>query len=257
MSLFKRPIVFLDFEATGTDPFVDRAVSLALIRYEPGVKGQTWYDLFNPECPIPPETTDVHGITDEMVKDKLTFKSRAREILPWFEDADLGGYNILKYDLPMLVTEFERAGFKFPWRDRLVIDPSNIFRKKYPRDLTAALKEFCGEEMEGAHNALADTAATARIFAGQLQKFDDLRAMTMEELHKFSEMEPCVDLARKIGVNKDGEPIFNFGKSRGKRVLDDVGFANWMLRSDFPQDTKECLGKILRAGPPSPQRSLL
>ena len=249
MNLFKRPIVFLDFEATGIDPFVDRAVSLAMIRYEPGAAEATeWYEMINPDRAIPPETTAIHGISDADVKDKPTFKERAREILPWFEDADLAGYNIGRYDMPLLVTEMERAGISFPWRDRNIIDPCNIFKKKEPRDLTAAVKFFTGEKIEGAHNALIDIAATVRVFFGQMERYADLKGMSVEQLSEFSEAKPSIDLAGKLGFNQAGEPIYMFGKSRGKRVVDDPGFGAWMIRSDFPTDTIDCVRKILNDG---------
>ncbi len=245
-----RPIVFFDIEATGISPRADRMLELCMVRYCP-LRGEDRYNQrFNPDgMPIPAEATAVHGIRDEDVKDCPTFAEEAQHVLDFIEGCDLAGYNILRYDIPMLAEEFQRAKLPFSTTTRRILDVQRIFHQKEPRDLTAALQFYCNDAHIDAHGAEADVDATIRVFEGQLQKYDDL-PRSIEALDQFCNPQnpSWVDSSGKLRW-QNGEVTINFGKNRGKRLRDlvekDRGFITWMLKSDFPPDTREIVQNAL------------
>jgi DNA polymerase-3 subunit epsilon len=253
--------VFFDIEATGTNPRADRIIDLAVVKMTPKGEREEHHWRVNPERPIPPEAAAIHGITDADVKAAPTFKDIAPHIAGILEGCDLAGYNIIHYDIPMLTEEFIRAGVPFDVKGRRVLDAQRIYHKREPRDLSAALKFYCGELHLGAHGALDDVLATIRVVEGQFERYGDL-PKEMDALHEYcNPRNPSwVDSTGKLKW-VDGEATINFGKSGGKRLRDMVadkdgqGFLKWLLKSDFPRDTKEIVQNALLGKFPKPPAS--
>ncbi|MFU8779624.1 MAG: exonuclease domain-containing protein [Kiritimatiellia bacterium] len=251
-----RPIAFFDIEATGISPRADRMLELCIVRFCPQ-RGETRYNQrFNPDgMPIPADSTAIHGIRDEDVKDCPTFAQEAQTILDFLEGCDLAGYNILRYDIPMLAEEFGRATLPFSVTTRRILDVQRIFHQKEPRDLTAALQFYCGDAHIDAHGAEADVDATIRVFEGQLIKYEDL-PRSIEALDNYCNPQnpTWVDSTGKLRW-QDGDVAINFGKNRGKLLRElvqkDRGFINWMLKSDFPPDTRAILEQACQGSYPT------
>ena len=253
-----RPLAILDIEATGISPRADRLVELAILRIEPDGTEQfrTW--LVNPTVPIPVETTAIHGITDEVVKNCPTFAQVAGDVKNFLGDSDLGGFNIGRFDVPMLCEEFLRAGIAFEAESRRVLDAQRIFHTREPRDLSAALAFYCGRAHVDAHGAEGDVRATRDVLLGQFQKYPDLPT-DMEEIdRRFNARDPFN--ADRSGRFRwvDGEVVVNFGKKKGARlrelVKQDPGFLKWILKNDFPLDTRRLAENALAGNYPEPPR---
>ncbi len=240
--------IFFDLETTGVSTTRDKIVSMSAIKCDPEFNVMESKSLLiNPNMPIPPAATAVHGITDEMVKDKPVFREYSKAMLAWFGDCHLAGYNIRSYDVPLLSEEFNRTGLSWPPRGVKILDMFSIFKEKEKRDLSAAVKFYTGETLEGAHNAENDNLATIKVFKGQLAMYEDLRTMTIDQIHDFCLCgKKSLDLAGKIGINDKGEAIYAFGKDIGKTVKQNPGFAQWMLKGDFPSETKAVLIELLK-----------
>jgi len=242
-----RPIVFLDIESTGINVGSDRIVEISFLKVHPNgdEKVQTW--RINPTIPIPKETSEIHGIYDDDVANEPTFAGRAKDIAAFIKGCDLGGYNSNKFDIPMLAEEFARANYEIDLKKSKFIDVQVVFFKKEPRTLSAAYKFYCQKSLENAHTAEADVKATWEVFKAQLEKYDSL-GDTIDELSKFSSNSDAADFAGRIVFNKDGEEVFNFGKHKGKKVIDVFGkessYYNWMMRGDFPEYTKRVITRI-------------
>jgi DNA polymerase-3 subunit epsilon len=252
----ERPLAFFDIESTGISPRADRIIELAVVRIHPDGNRDSRRWLVNPGIAIPPETTRIHGFTDADVKDCPPFPAVADSAYRYLEGCDLGGYNLLRFDVPMLVEEFARAGLFFDIEDRNIVDVQRIFHQKEPRDLTAALAFYCGEMHLDAHGAEADVLATIRVLEGQYRQYNDL-PQDMNALDTFcNPRDP--DWADRSGRLKweNGSLTVNFGKNKGrtlKSMLDEEpGFVRWMLRSDFPRDTKAILEDVLQGVWPEP-----
>ena len=251
-----RPLAVFDVEATGLNPRTDRIVELAVIRIEPdgAQSSRTW--LLNPTVPIPLETIAVHGITDEMVAGQPTFADKAAEILDFFRGCDLGGFGLAKLDVQILEEEFERCGLHFNARGRRQFDAMRIYHRREPRDLAAALRFYCGEELDGAHGAEADAAATLRVLRGQFAKYPDLTTDPEALDRELNERDPF--LLDRDGRFRwlDGEVTVNFGRKKGQRLRDlaekDPSFLKWILRGDFARDTKQVVADALAGRWPSP-----
>ena len=239
----EKPIAFFDIEATGTSPNADRIVELAIVKIMPNGKraANTW--RVNPQRPIPLEVVKIHGISDDDVADCPTFPEIARDVFEFIGDADLGGYNVLRYDIPMLVEELLRAEIELDADSRRVIDVQRIYHQREPRDLSAALAFYCNEMHLNAHGAEADVLATIRVLEGQFEKYPDLPA-DIDELDDYCNPRNPLWVDR-IGRLKweNREVVLNFSKKKGTPLRDvlenDPGFIKWLLRSDFPRDTKE------------------
>ena len=262
----KRPIAFFDLETTGLNTIRDRIVEISILRVNTnGTEEQrTW--LLNPEMHISEEASSVHGYTDAMVADKPTFKQMAPEISKFLINCDLAGYNILKFDLPMLVEEFLRVEIDFDLKGRDFIDVMNIFMKMEPRTLKGAYRFFCHAELEGAHGAGADTKATYEVLKAMLDRYDGVEyedskgvksqgpINDMKELSQFSAHHQNADLSGQIIYDAEGKEVFQFGKHKGQRVEDvfrtiDRNYYDWMMNSDFPRYTKKLITAIkLRMG---------
>ena len=242
-----KPIVFFDLETTGTNTATDKIVQISLIKVYPDSTEENHNFFVNPEIPIPPEATSIHGITNEMVKDKPVFREIARQIVNIINGCDLAGYNSNRFDIPLLAEELLRAGVDIDFSKIRFVDVQNIFYKKEPRTLTAAYRFYCQKELADAHNSEADTRATYEILKAQLEKYDDLQN-TVEFLSEFTTQKKSVDLAGFIVYDDKGKEIFTFGKYKGKPVDEilekDQGYFGWIMNADFPLYTKRVLTRI-------------
>lgn len=231
-----RTLVWFDTETTGTNTSEDRIVQLAVVAWYPDGTEKRFVQLFNPGCPIPAGASEVHGITDDDVKDAKPFSAMAKGLYGAFDKADWAGYNIIGFDVPILVEEFARCCFQLNPHGRRVVDLMPIFHKREPRDLAGALRYFCGEEIENAHDAMGDVQATIKVCGGMLGKYDDLDGL--DGLAADSRDPAALDLAGKFIVDDDGKPLLNFGKHKGDVAYSQKGFLQWMFKGDFPADTK-------------------
>lgn len=243
----KRPIIFFDLETTGVDTARDRIVEISMVKV--GVDGQKQVKTrrINPEMPIPAEATAVHGITDEDVKGEPTFKQIAKSLAQFIEGCDFGGFNSNRFDLPVLVEEFMRAGVDVDFKRRKYVDVQNIFHKKEQRTLVAAYKFYCDKELENAHSAEADTLATYEVLEAQIERYGDI-GDTIEELAAFSTHNETVDFAGRIALDDKGEEVFTFGKYKGRRIAEvfdkEPSYYSWLINGDFPQYTKKIFTEI-------------
>ena len=243
-----KPICFFDLETTGTNPGKDRIVEIAVLKLDINNQKKEMVWRVNPECPIPDEASLVHGITDELVKDQPIFKQISKEIYNFIEGCDLGGYNIDKFDLPLLVEEFIRSGIDVSSFVKVkTVDVQTIFFKKEPRDLSSALKFYCNKDHGNAHTALDDTIATYEVLLSQLDKYDDLEP-SVDFLSTLTRRNKNIDFAGRIIEDDNGDAIFNFGKHKGKKVKEvlskEKGYYSWMMNSDFPEYTKKVITQV-------------
>jgi DNA polymerase III subunit epsilon len=246
-----KPICFFDLETTGISITKDRIVEISILKVNPdgSEEKKTW--LVNPEMQIPEVVIAVHGITNEKVANEPTFKELAKEINSWIKDADLGGFNSNRFDIPLLAEEMLRAGVDFDMKNRQSVDVQTIFHKMEQRTLTAAFKFYCDKNLDDAHSAEADTMATYEVLKAQLDRYDDLENDTAF-LADFSSRKKLADFAGFIAYDKEGNECFSFGKHKGKKVTEilekEPGYFGWLLSADFPLYTKKVLTAIkLRA----------
>ncbi len=243
----KRPIVFFDLETTGTDTAKDRIVEFAFVKIKPDGTRDKFIKRINPEMHIPAEVTAIHGISDEDVKDAPTFKKIGKELSNWMAGCDLGGYNAAKFDLPLLAEEFLRAGIDVDFTERIMVDVQQIFFKMEARTLSAAYSFYCGKKMENAHRAEADINATIDVFEAQLERYDTL-PNSIAAIQEFTGGNDYVDYARRM-LMKDGHPVFNFGKHKGRKVVDvfneEPHYYDWMMNADFALHTKQKISEII------------
>lgn len=238
----KRPIVFFDLETTGLDIAKDRIVEICLLKVEPNGNEQCLTWRLNPEMHIPEQSSAVHGIYDNDVKDCPTFKDKASELATLLENCDLAGYNSNKFDIPMLVEEFLRAGINIQMQDRLCVDVQNIYHKKERRTLIAAYQFYCGKDLTNAHSADADTRATYEVLKGELDKYDDLEN-DIAFLAEYSRIGNNIDFAGRLVYDEEGNEVVNFGKYKGVKISDvfqrDPGYYGWIQQADFSRNTKQ------------------
>jgi len=243
----KNPIVFFDLETTGTNIVFDRIVQIAYHKVYPNGKEETKSYLINPGMPIPAEATAIHKITNEDVAVCPFFKDVVAEIVRDIEGCDLAGYNSNRFDIPLLAEELLRAEVDIDLSKRKFVDVQVIFHKMEQRTLTAAYKFYCDKDLEGAHDAKADTLATYEVLMAQLDKYTELNN-DVDYLSKFTTQNNNVDFSGKFIYNERGEEVFNFGKYKGQRVEDvlknDTGYYGWMLNGDFSLHTKKVLTGI-------------
>ncbi|MFD0794476.1 exonuclease domain-containing protein [Mucilaginibacter litoreus] len=258
----KRPLAFFDLETTGTNIGADRIVEISVIKLYPDGTDEckTW--RVHPGIPIPLESSLVHGIYDEHIVDEKQFKELGQEIADFIHDSDLAGYNSNKFDIPMLMEEFLRAGVDFDLDCRHFVDVQNIFHQMEQRTLKAAYLFYCNKEIKNAHSAEADTRATMEVLLAQIEKYADTEFEDkkgnrskpvigdVEALHKFTNLSRPVDFAGRMVYNEDGEELINFGKHKGKRVEDvfnvEPSYYSWMMQGDFPLYTKRKLEEIYK-----------
>ncbi|HVZ97604.1 MAG TPA: 3'-5' exonuclease [Chitinophagaceae bacterium] len=243
----KRPLVFIDLETTGTNLATDRIVEIALVKIFPDGTKTVKHKLINPQMPIPKSSSDIHGITDEKVKDAPVFKQVANELKQFIEDADLSGYNSNRFDIPLLMEEFLRAGLNIDMSDRKMIDVQQIFHLMEKRTLGAAYKFYCEKELIDAHSAEADAHATWEILEAQLGRYENL-GNSLDSILQFTGEDKVVDFAKRFVMENDVE-VFNFGKHKGRPVAEvlkaEPQYYDWMMKGDFPLHTKQKLTEIL------------
>ncbi len=251
-----KPLAVFDLETTGITPATDRIVSIGIVRLSPdGLADLSKEYLVNPGMPIPPEASAVHKITDEMVRDKPLFKDIASEILDVFEGCDLAGFNIEKFDLPLLSQEFVRIGIPNFASGRRIVDAMVIFHKNERRDLTTAVRFYLDRDHARAHSALADAQAASDILSAQIKRYGLPSAV--EDLHKYCATRPenSIDSEGKF-VWKDGKAVLSFGKWKGLSLEDCItqnkDYLDWILNSDFPSDCKEIISQALMGKFPEP-----
>jgi DNA polymerase-3 subunit epsilon len=243
-----RPLAVLDLETTGIDPKLDRIVEVSVLKLSPGGGHDHRTRRVNPGVPIPPEATAVHGISDDDVADCPTFRAIAPALAKYLEGCDLAGFNVLNYDLRLLVAEYNRAGLTFSVAGRKVIDACRIFHQRERRDLTAAYKFYCGLDHEGAHGAAADVLATVAILDAQVVRYGDL-PRTVDGLHGHCNDPDALDMSGMFGKDEDGVIVFIRGKYKGRSLFDIAqakpDYLEWMQREDFYDDTKAIASEAL------------
>lgn len=243
----KNPLVFFDLETTGINIIKDRIVEISFLKVHPNGNEDGKTRRINPEMPIPPESTKIHGITDEDVKDCPTFKEVAKSLAAQIEGCDLAGYNSNRFDIPLLVEEFLRAGVDIDLNKRKFIDVQTIFHKMEQRTLSAAYKFYCDKSLENAHTAEADTRATYEILQSQLDRYPELEN-DMKYLSEFSSYNNNVDFAGRMIYNDKNQEVINFGKYKGQLVEEvlknDPGYYSWIMNGDFALNTKKMLTEI-------------
>jgi DNA polymerase-3 subunit epsilon len=255
----RNPLIFFDLETTGINISKDKIVEIAAVKIQPDGKQIEKIHKINPLIPIPKEASLIHGIYDEDVKREPNFKQLAKELAQFFEGADLAGFNILKFDVPLLVEEFLRVGVDFDISNKKILDAQKIFHIMEKRNLSAAYKFYCNKTLEDAHSALADTLATIEVFDEQIKRYENQDVIDLQgnkvgviendmgKIHDLTNRQ-MVDLAGRMVFNNNGEEIFNFGKHKGKRVSEvlsnEPSYYDWILNNDFSLDTKRKLTQI-------------
>lgn len=256
----KRPLAFFDLETTGVNLSTDRIVEISILKVSPDGSETVRTLKINPEMPIPPESSVFHGIYDSDIQEAPTFKEVAAELADFIGDADLAGYNSNKFDIPMLMEAFIRAGVDFSLTGRLFVDVQNIFHQMEQRTLKAAYRFYCDQNLDNAHSAEADVKATYEVLKSQLdryadQEWEDKAGNTsipvvndVEALHRFTNLSRPVDFAGRMVFNEQNEETFNFGKHKGRTVeavfAMEPSYYSWMMQGDFPLYTKRCLDDI-------------
>lgn len=242
-----KPMCFFDLETTGTNIAKDRIVEISILKVHPNQNKESFTWRVNPQVPIPPETTKVHGITDEDVKNEPAFKQLAPKINEFIKNCDLAGYNSNRFDIPLLAEEMLRAGIEFNLSHTQMVDVQTIFHKKEKRTLEAAYKFYCDKDLTEAHSAEADTNATYEVLKSQLDQYEDLEN-NIKWLAEYSKHQPFADLAGFIRFNKNEQEVFGFGKFKNQpveKVLEkEPGYYNWIINADFPGYTKKVLTAI-------------
>jgi DNA polymerase-3 subunit epsilon len=242
-----RPLIIFDLETTGISISKDRIVEISCIKIFPNGEEEIRTQRINPQMPIPAEVTAIHGISDADVADKPTFANVAREFALFMQGCDFGGFNSNKFDFPMLVEEFLRAGIDFDPENRKFVDAQRIFHMMEPRNLKAAYKFYCNKDLENAHSAEADTRATWEVLKSQVERYPQLQN-NIDYLHQVSGQSNNVDLAGRMVFNDKGVEVFNFGKHKNKPVLQllktEPSYYQWMMDNDFSLDTKRHLTRI-------------
>ena len=246
MLQLKKPLAFIDLETTGVNLGLDRIVEIAIVKILPDGSKSVKRKLLNPEMAIPKASSDIHGITDEMVKDAPTFKQVAHELKQMLDGCDLAGYNSNRFDIPLLMEEFLRVQVDFDMKNRKLLDVQNIFHKMEPRTLGAAYKFYCNKALDGAHSAEVDASATHEILEAQLERYPEL-GNNVDTILKTIGEDVIVDFARRF-IMENGTEVFNFGKFKGRPVADvlksEPQYYDWMMKGDFPQHTKQKLTEI-------------
>ncbi|MDD2530242.1 MAG: exonuclease domain-containing protein [Bacteroidales bacterium] len=255
-----KPIIFFDIESTGVVVGQDKIIEISLLKINTNGKEEVRTYRINPECHIPEQATKIHGIKDEDVKDKPTFRQLAGELNAFIGNSDLAGYNSNKFDIPLLIEEFLRNGFDFDISNRRFVDVMNIFHKMESRTLKAAYKFYCGKELVNAHSAEADTIATYEIFLAQLKRYEGVEyednegkisvpiVNDIQSLHEFTRNSNWVDLVGHLVYDSNGKECINFGKYKGRIVEEifknDPSYFSWMMNADFPLSTKKIITEI-------------
>ncbi len=246
MISLEKPLIFFDLETTGTNVSKDRIVELYAKKFYPNQSTEEFYSLVNPQCTIPSSASAIHGITNDQLNKQPTFQDLKEDLLQFFSNSDLGGYNILRFDLPLLVEEFFRIGIEDLFDESKVVDSMLIFHKMVPRNLAGALRYYKNEELQDAHSAQADVLATIEVFDAQVQQHKNM-PHTAEEIQNFTlNNQDFVDFAGYFKRTSEGAIVFNFGKNKGKLASSEPDYLQWMLNSDFPAQTKRKIKQLIQ-----------
>ena len=252
-----KPLVVLDLETTGTWVEKDKIVEIGMIKLMPDGTRLDYIKRVNPGMPIPPNVTRITNISDEDVKDKPRFKEIAKEAMEFLGDSDLGGFNILRFDLPLLEREFYEAKFNFHWRDRNIYDAQKIYHIHEKRDLMAAYLLYCGKKIENAHSALNDADATVDILNAQIEKYGsvDLGIESLKDID-YERSSDYFDRERKF-CWWNGQLYPTFGKHGKKKHLKEIAkydpdYLDWILTKDFDDDVKAMIRKCIDGKFPKP-----
>lgn len=259
-----RPLAFFDLETTGVNVGADRIVEISILKAMPDGSEIVKTLRINPEMPIPLQSSLIHGIYQEHIINEPTFKMVAKELAEFIGDADLAGYNSNRFDIPVLLEEFLRAGVDFEMNDRKFVDVQNIFHQMEQRTLRAAYKFYCDKDIVNAHSAEADIKATYHVLLAQIERYKDVDfedkqgnlskpvQNNVDALHAFTNMNKPVDFAGRMVYNDEEQECFNFGKHKGKtveQVFDiEPSYYAWMKQGDFPLYTKKSLLKFGNVG---------
>lgn len=247
MLQLKKPLAFIDIEATGTNVSTDRIVEIAIVKLLPDGNRTVKRKIINPQIPIPQVCVDMHGITNEMVKDAPVFKQVAQEIKQFLDGCDLACYNAYRLDIPMLIEEFIRSEVEFEMKNRKIVDVQKIFHQMEQRTLSAAYKFYCNKNLEGAHGAEVDANATAEILNAQIERYPQL-GTSIDSILKTVGEDSIIDFARRFTFDDKGVEIFNFGKHKGRPVADvlkaEPQYYDWMMKGEFPMNTKQKLTEM-------------
>ncbi len=259
-----RDIVFFDIESTGLSIVRDRILQIAMIKYfKNGEAPEEKMLLINPGVPISQEAMEIHGITPKDVANKPTFGQVADEIYNFIGNADLGGYNSNRFDVPMLMEEFARVGMNLDIRKRRLIDVQRIFYKMEPRTLKGAYRFYCDKNLEDAHDALIDIRATVEVLKGQLKKYEGLDLEDedgnhypspikndMQAIHDFVNDMKYIEPTQKLILNNEGEVVFNFGKyvnqPVGPTLSKDRNYFNWIQNMEFSSQVKQMCKQLVK-----------
>jgi len=260
----RRDIVFFDIESTGLNVVRDRIVQIALIKYyADGRAHEEMEMMINPGIPISEEAMAVHGITPDKLANKPSFHQVAQKIFDFIGDADLSGYNSDRFDVPMLMEEFARAGLDLSMDHRKSIDVQKIFYKMEPRTLKAALKLYCGKSLEDAHDALADVRATVDVLKGQIKRYENVDHVDgdgfttqapikndMDAIYDFTKDIRGIDVTNRLKYDHRGQVVFNFGKYVGKPVAEtlhrDKNYYHWIMDKEFSSQVKGLVKKLVK-----------
>lgn len=259
----RTPLCFFDLETTGTNIIQDRIIEIAVIKMLPGGEIIRKSNVLNPTIPIPAESSAIHGLYDDDVRDKPVFKDVAREYAKFFEGADLAGFAIMKFDVPVLVEEFLRAGIEFDYGRKKIIDSQKIYHLMEKRTLTAAYRFYCNKDIQNSHTAEADTEASMEVFIAQVERYENQEVTDglnrklgdiqndMEVLNKITSTQQ-VDLSGRMILNSKGEEVFNFGKHKNRLVTDvfkqEPAYYDWIMNGEFSLDTKRKVTEIKLRG---------
>lgn len=239
-----KSIAFFDLETTGLNISNDKIVEIAILKVDSNQNETSFVKRINPEIEIPKESTDIHGISNEDVKDCPKFIDVAEEIKTFIGDADLAGYNSNKFDIPFLLEQFLSHGIDFSMENRRYIDVQTIFHKMEQRTLTAALQFYCNEDLTNAHSAEADVKATYDVLKAQIDRYPEVEN-DMDFLQEFTETgkNKKIDFVGRLALNDDKEIVYNFGKHSGKTLKEvfesEPGYHRWILDNEFPLYTKK------------------
>ena len=250
-----KKIAFFDIETTGTDISLHRIIQFAAKIYLYETTGITLINsynvLINPGPGIEITNSEIHHITNEMVSGEPEFKHFSGEIIDLFSDCDLSGFNIKRFDVPFLLEEMNRAGADFRMEGRRIIDPFILYKILNPQSLAAAYKKYCGTEIEGAHDALSDVTSSAKVYEMMIRNGDiPTNPDDILKMQNNGTFDPTVDFAGKLLRTENGGIVFNFGQHKGKSVYDNLGYLDWMIRSNFTADTKKCASDIINSQTP-------
>jgi DNA polymerase-3 subunit epsilon len=240
----QKPICFFDTETTGLNVGKDKIVSIAVTKVMPDGTMTSKNSLINPVIPISPEASAIHGYTNDMLVDKPKFNQISKSLYEFMKDCYIAGYNNNFFDNAILQEEFSKCGIDFPDYTQVSLDVCSIFKYFEKRDLSSALKFYCGKDMENAHNAQADIDATVEVFLAQIRRYSELKGKSLEEVAKYGRNENWVDWQGKIIKDSDGDYVWNFGKVIGKKIKNETGFGDWVLVNDFPESFKTLVKKI-------------